>query len=306
MDGSSAQVMGIGERPVVRTHVRPRWQLGLQGPELIWALAFLTPYIATFLLFVVYPILYGLWMGSSPTLYAQLFDDPIYRDTVVNTLIYVLVGVNLRMLMALGLSGFFMRKRKWIKALLIVFVLPWAVPALPTFLSIHWMLNGDWGLIDNLIYLLFHVNAPSWLNHRWLALGADILAYVWKWLPFWTVILLAGRMAIPQDLYEAAAVDGATGWRRFTNVTFPLLANLYFVCTLLGLLFTMGDFSTVYFVSGGGPANSTQVLATLGIRDAFTMSQPRLGVAAVMTAIPVLLPLVFVLMRRVRTAAVER
>ncbi len=306
MDGSSAQVMGIGERPVVRTHVRPRWQLGLQGPELIWALAFLTPYIATFLLFVVYPILYGLWMGSSPTLYAQLFDDPIYRDTVVNTLIYVLVGVNLRMLMALGLSGFFMRKRKWIKALLIVFILPWAVPALPTFLSIHWMLNGDWGLIDNLIYLLFHVNAPSWLNHRWLALGADILAYVWKWLPFWTVILLAGRMAIPQDLYEAAAVDGATGWRRFTNVTFPLLANLYFVCTLLGLLFTMGDFSTVYFVSGGGPANSTQVLATLGIRDAFTMSQPRLGVAAVMTAIPVLLPLVFVLMRRVRTAAVER
>lgn len=306
MDGSSAQVVGIGERPVIRAHVRPRWQLGLQGSELIWALAFLTPYIATFLLFVVYPILYGLWMGSSPTLYTQLFSDQIYRETVINTLIYVLVGVNLRMLMALGLSGFFMRKRKWIKALLIVFILPWAVPALPTFLSIHWMLNGDWGLIDNLIYLVFHINAPSWLNYRWFALGADILAYVWKWLPFWTVILLAGRMAIPQDLYEAAAVDGATGWRRFTNVTFPLLANLYFVCTLLGLLFTMGDFSTVYFVSGGGPANSTQVLATLGIRDAFTMSQPRLGVAAVMTAIPVLLPLVFLLMRRVRTAAVER
>ena len=306
MDGSSAQVVGGGGHVVVRTHVRPRWRLGLQGPELVWALAFLAPYIATFLLFVVYPVLYGVWMGSSPALYAQLFSDQIYQETVVNTLIYVLVGVNLRMLMALGLSGFFMRKRAWIKGLLIVFILPWAVPALPAFLSIHWMLNGDWGLINNLVYLLFHVNAPSWLNHRWFALGADILAYVWKWLPFWTVILLAGRMAIPLDLYEAASVDGANAWRRFTNVTFPLLANLYFVCTLLGLLFTVGDFSTVYFVSGGGPANSTQVLATLGIRDAFTMSQPRLGVAAVMTAIPVLLPLVFLLMRRVRTAAVER
>ncbi len=306
MDSSSAQVVGVGQHVVASAHVRARWRLGLQGSELVWALAFLLPYIATFLVFVVYPIIYGLWMGSSPALYVDLFRDTIYQETVVNTLIYVLVGVNLRMLMALGLSGFFMRKRKWIKLLLVVFILPWAVPALPTFLSIHWMLNGDWGLINNLIYLVSHINAPSWLNSRWLALGADILAYVWKWLPFWTIILIAGRMAIPPDLYEAASVDGATGWRRFTNVTFPLLANLYFVCTLLGLLFTMGDFTTVYFVSGGGPANSTQVLATLGIRDAFSMAQPRLGVAAVMTAIPVLLPLVAVLMWRVRATAVER
>jgi len=208
--------------------------------------------------------------------------------------------------MALGLSGFFMRKRWWTKPLMMIFILPWAVPALPTFLSIHWMLNGDWGLVDNLIYALFHVNAPSWLDHRWYALGADIVAYMWKWLPFWTIILLAGRMAIPQDLYEAAAVDGANSWHRFKEVTFPLLANLYLVCTLLGILFTLGDFTTVYFVSGGGPANSTHVLATLGIRDAFTMAQPRLGVAAVLTAVPVLVPMVIWLMRRVRATEVER
>ena len=73
-------------------------------------------------------------------------------------------------------------------------------------------------------------------------------------MPFWTVILLAGRMAIPQELYEAAEVDGATGMRRFVHVTFPLLANLYLVCTLLSTIFTLGDFNTVYFVSGGGPA----------------------------------------------------
>jgi multiple sugar transport system permease protein len=292
MDGSSAQVAAIGPPVSVRRMARRRWRAGLQGPELIWALAFLAPYIVTFLLFVVYPILYGLWMGSNPALY--------------NTLIYVLVAVNVRMVMALGLSGFFMRKRWWTKPLMMIFILPWAVPALPTFLSIHWMLNGDWGLVDNLIYALFHFNAPSWLDHRWLALGADIVAYMWKWLPFWTIILVAGRMAIPQDLYEAAAVDGATGWHRFKEITFPLLANLYLVCTLLGILFTLGDFTTVYFVSGGGPANSTQVLATLGIRDAFTMSQPRLGVAAVLTAVPVLVPMVIWLMRRVRATAVER
>jgi len=306
MDGSSARVIGIGQPIVGRSVVRYAWRAGLQGPELIWALAFLVPYFATFLLFVVYPIAYGLWMGSNPALYTQLFSDPIYQETVVNTLIFVVIGVNLRMLLALGLSGFFMRREWWIKGLLMVFILPWAVPALPTFLSIHWMLNGDWGLLNNLIWDVFHVNGPSWLDQRWLALWSDVIAYVWKWLPFWTVILLAGRMAIPKDLYEAAEIDGATGLGRFAHITWPLLANLYLVSTLLGLLFTLGDFTTVYFVSGGGPANSTQVLATLGIRDAFVMSQPRLGVAAVMSAIPVLIPLVIWLMRRVRAAGVER
>ncbi len=306
MDGSSARLVGIGQPFVGRSVVRYAWRAGLQGPELIWALAFLVPYFATFLLFVVYPIAYGLWMGSNPALYTQLFSDPIYQETVVNTLIFVVIGVNLRMLLALGLSGFFMRREWWIKGLLMVFILPWAVPALPTFLSIHWMLNGDWGLLNNLIWDVFHVNGPSWLDQRWLALWSDVIAYVWKWLPFWTVILLAGRMAIPKDLYEAAEIDGATGLGRFAHITWPLLANLYLVSTLLGLLFTLGDFTTVYFVSGGGPANSTQVLATLGIRDAFVMSQPRLGVAAVMSAIPVLIPLVIWLMRRVRTAGVER
>lgn len=306
MDGSSAQLAGIAPRISLPARaVRRRWA-GLDRADFVWALAFLVPYVLTFLLFVLYPIAYGLWMGSSPALYTDLFSDPIYQETAINTLIYVVVGVNLRMLMALGLSGFFMRKRWWIKALLIVFILPWAVPALPTFLSIHWMLNGDWGLINNLIWDLFHFNAPSWLNQRWTALAADIIAYVWKWLPFWTVILLAGRMAIPQELYEAADIDGASALGRFWHVTFPLLANLYLVCTLLGMLFTMGDFSTVYFVSGGAPANSTQVLATLGVRDAYVMSEPRLGVAAVMSAIPVLVPLVTLLMRRVRAAAVDR
>ncbi len=93
-------------------------------------------------------------------------------------------------------------------------------------------------------------------------------------MPFWTVILLAGRMAIPPEIYDAAKVDGATGLRRFVHVSFPLLANLYLVCTLLSTIFTLGDFNTVTFVTGGGPANSTHVLATLGIRDAFDTRQP--------------------------------
>jgi len=284
---------------------RRAWLGGLQGSEFAWAVAFVVPYIALFLVFVVYPVLYGLWLGRNPSLYAELFEDPIYERTVLNTILYVGIGVNVKMFGALLLSGFFMRRGWWVKALLLIFILPWAVPALPTFLSIHWMLNGQWGLLNNVLWELFEIDGPGWVETtRWLALGSVIVSHIWKWMPFWTVILLAGRMAIAQELYEAAEVDGATGVRRFVHVTFPLLANIYLVCTLLSTIFTLGDFNSVFFVSGGGPALTTHVLATLGIRDAFEVARPELGVAAVMSALPLMVPLVILLMRKLRTTEV--
>ena len=287
---------------------RPRRQvrrLGLQGSEFTWAVAFVIPYVGVFLAFLAYPVVYGLWLGSDPALYAELMSEPIYQRTVVNTTLYLVIGVNLKMFGALLLSGFFMRRGWWVKGLLIIYVLPWAVPALPSFMSIHWMLNGQWGLLNNVLWNVFGVDGPGWLEtSRWLALGSVITSHIWKWMPFWTVILLAGRMAIPQELYEAAAMDGATGLKRFTYVTFPLLANLYLVCTLLSTLFTLGDFNSVYFVSGGGPALSTHVLATLGIRNAFEIARPELGVAVVMSALPLMIPLVILLMRKLHTTEV--
>ena len=307
---ADAQVLRTAEAVPLQavSPARPRRQvrrLGLQGSEFTWAVAFVVPYVGVFLAFVAYPVAYGLWLGSDPALYAELMSEPIYQRTVVNTTLYLVIGVNLKMFGALLLSGFFMRRGWWVKGLLIIYVLPWAVPALPSFMSIHWMLNGQWGLLNNVLWNVFGVDGPGWLEtSRWLALGSVITSHIWKWMPFWTVILLAGRMAIPQELYEAAAMDGATGLKRFTYVTFPLLANLYLVCTLLSTLFTLGDFNSVYFVSGGGPALSTHVLATLGIRDAFEVARPELGVAVVMSALPLMIPLVILLMRKLHTTEV--
>jgi multiple sugar transport system permease protein len=277
----------------------------LKGSEYTWALAFIVPYLGVFAAFVIYPAVYGLWLGSEPSLYSELFSDPIYQSTVVNTLLFIGIGVNVKMFLALLMSGFFMRPGWWSKVLLMIFILPWAVPALPSFISIHWMLNGEWGLLNNLLYTMFHIDGPSWLNERWTALGAVIVSHIWKWMPFWTVILLAGRMAIPSEINDAAKVDGATGIRNFIYVSFPLLANLYLICTLLSTIFTLGDFNEVYFITGGGPANMTHVLATLGVRNAFDLAQPRLGVAAVMSALPLMIPLVIILMRKLKTAEVQ-
>ncbi|HSZ92786.1 MAG TPA: sugar ABC transporter permease [Acetobacteraceae bacterium] len=303
---ASASAIGFPASSAARRVTPWRYmQGGLKGSEYTWALAFLVPYVAVFVAFVIYPAGYGLWLGSSPDLYTELFSDPIYQSTVVNTLLFIGIAVNVKMFCALLMSGFFMRRGWWVKWLLMIYVLPWAVPALPTFISIHWMLNGEWGLVNNAIYQLFNMDGPSWLNSRWLALGSAIYSHIWKWMPFWTVILLAGRMAIPQELYDAAKVDGASGWRQFVHINFPLLANLYLICTLLSTIFTLGDFNSVFFVSGGGPANSTHVLATLGIRDAFDLAKPRLGVAAVMSALPLMIPVVIVLMRKLKTAEVQ-
>ncbi len=299
------QVRPIGSRLTTAAIGRPTRRRGLYGSERIWAVAFALPYALIFVAFVVYPIAYGLWMGSDPKLYRQLFDDPRYLTAVINTIVYVGIGVNLKMALAFLLSGFFMRKGWWAKAVLVIFILPWATPALPAYMSIHWFMNGQWGMLNNVLYLLTGIDGPVYLNEHWTGLAANIGAYIWKNLPFWTVILLSGRMAIPQELYEAAAVDGASGMHRFKHVTLPLMANLYIVCVLLDTVFALGDFNATNFVSGGGPAMSTEVLATLGIRYAYTVSLPRLGVAEVMTALPVLIPLIFILMRKLRMSEVQ-
>jgi multiple sugar transport system permease protein len=296
---SAQQVLAAG--PPAAGRRRRGWRGPLQRAELAWAIAFVVPYAAVLLGFVVYPVGYALWMAGRPSLYAELVSDPLYLRAVVNTLLFAGVGVNVKMFLALLLSGFFLHRRWWIRPLLAVFVLPWLIAAAQACVSFHWMLIGELGLVDRVLSELFDIDGPIWFNNRWLASGSNIVVYTWKWLPFWTVIFLAARMTIPRDLYDAATVDGATGIRRFIHVTFPLMANLYLICTLLATLWALGDFTTVHLVSGGAPAHSSEVLATLGFRYAFATAQPALGVAVVMSALPLVIPIVIVMMRRLQT-----
>src|SRR6516165_8277490 len=301
---STRQVLAAGPR-MFKGRRRHPGHHHLRGSDFAWAIAFVVPYAAVFVAFVIYPFGYALWMASKPSLYADLIADRSYLPALVNTLLFVGLGVNVKMFLALLLSGFFMRRRWWIKALLAVYVLPWALAATQACISFHWMLIGEQGLVDGLLSALFGIDGPIWFNHRCLALGSNIVAYIWKWMPFWTLVFLAARMRIPRDIYDSAEVDGAIGVRRFVHVTFPLLANLYLVCTLLSTLWTLGDFTTVFIVSGGGPGGYSNVLATLRFHYGFDTARPALGVAAVMSALPVLIPIVIVLMRRFHASEVR-
>jgi multiple sugar transport system permease protein len=271
----------------------------------VWTLAFILPYLGVLLAFVLVPLGYALWMGGSPSLYAALWSDPIYTRTLVNTLVFVGLSVNVKMILALLLSGFFMRRRRWIKGLLVIFMLPWVMSAIPAFISFHWMLVSEQGFINSFLRQAVGVEGPLWLSNPRLALGANIVAYIWKWLPFWTLVLLAARMAIPPDIYEAAQVDGAGGIRQFMDITLPLIANVYFVSTLLSVIWTIGDFTIVFLVSGGGPFHLTEVVATLANRYWFDYGQPELGVAAVISVLPLLIPIGVMLMRSVHARGVQ-
>ncbi len=284
---------------------RPPWRLRLQGSETAWAIAFIVPYAAVFTAFVVYPVAFGLWMGSQPSLYTTLLSDPKYLTTAVNTLLFVGIGVNVKMFLAFLLSGFFVIRSWWVRLLLAIYLIPWALPAMVVFTSIHFMLVTQWGLLDSLWRAITGHDGPLFLTHQWVAMGANVVAYIWKWMPFWTLVFVAARLAIPQEIYEAAAIDGAAGIRRLIYVTLPLLANVYLVSTLLSTVWTLGDFPTVYFVTSGAPGMTTNVLATYGFHEAFDFGYPNLGVAAMMSALPVLIPVVILLMRRVRATGVQ-
>jgi multiple sugar transport system permease protein len=287
-----ANVPALPERAVQARPRRPRltpWQA--------WGLILITPYVVVFVAFVLYPVGYGLWLARHPASYVKLFDDPIFARTVVNTLIFLVVGINLKMMLALFLSGFFVHPQRWIRWLSLLFILPWAVPSIPTILSLRFMLNPEWGLINSLIFRFTQADGPNWLQQPTLGLSLAILTHIWKSLPFWTLILVAGRLAIPAEQYEAAAVDGASGWQKFRFITWPSLQTLYITSTLLSTIWTLGDFNSVYLLTGGGPADLTHVMATLGLRY-LRLDQVDLSMATIVSALPLVLPLVYFMMKR--------
>ena len=275
----------------------PRSRFAFKSSWQTWGALLIAPYVLVFLVFVLYPVTYGLWLARHPASYATLFDDPVFTRTVVNTLIFLVVGVNLKFVLALFLSGFFVHERLWIRWLSVIFIIPWAVPSIPTIFSIRFMLNPEWGLINSTIFRLFGVDGPNWLNEPSLALGMAMVTHIWKALPFWTLILMAGRLAIPKELYEASSVDGASAWQKFRFVTWPSIRTLYLTSTLLSIIWTLGDFNSVYLLTGGGPADLTHVLATLGIRY-IRLDQVDQAMATIVVALPFMLPLVWFMMQR--------
>src|SRR5260370_40688186 len=164
------------------------------------------------------------------------------------------------------------------------------------------MFNPDWGIVNWFYFIFTGQDGSNGLNDLTLGLSMAMLVLIWKSLPFWTLILIAGRLAIPREQYEAASVDGATAWQKFKYVTWPSLRTLYLTSTILSMIWTLGDFNSVYLLTGGGPADLTHVLSTLGIRY-IRLDQVDQAMATIVVALPFVLPLVYFMMKRLSADA---
>jgi multiple sugar transport system permease protein len=278
----------------VVSHRRERW-----GKKTILGLAFCSPLILVFLVLVITPMLYEIYLGLDRTIYPAIFSDPIFIQTLWNTVIFVGVAVNVKMFLALVVSALFAADHWAVRILSGIFLLPWAIPSLPGILAFRWMLNGQWGIVNKILNDLGFAGYP-WLVRRPSALAAAIVYHIWKYLPFWTLMFVAGRRSIPKDLYEASDIDGAQPLQKFRFITFPMLRNLYLICSLLSMVFTLGDFVIIKIMTGGAPGDSTHVLATLAYRYTFQMGKLDWGVGTFITALPVTLLFIFILIRSVK------
>ncbi|MFH1809570.1 MAG: extracellular solute-binding protein [Pseudomonadota bacterium] len=178
--------------------------------------------------------------------------------TTVNVTLHLVIGVSLAML----LNRPSLRGRTLYRVL---FVVPWAVPNYITALIWKGMFHSDFGAVNTLL----GIQGFSWMNQTWSAFAANVVTNTWLGFPFMMVITLGALQSIPTDLYEAADLDGATRWQRFTRITVPLLKPALAPAVLLGVVWTFNMFNIIYLVSGGAPNGSTDILITEAFRWAF-------------------------------------
>jgi multiple sugar transport system permease protein len=179
------------------------------------------------------------------------------------------------------------------------FFFPFTLSVVTVGLIWLWLLDPVVGPFN---YYLKTAGVPvwSWLADPSTAMWAIILTTVWWVTGYYLVIYLAGLQDIPPELYEAAAIDGASGLQRFRFITCPMLKGIYLISSLLSMVFTIGDFTNVWLLTGGAPGDSTHVLATLAYRYTFLMGKIDWGVGVFATALPVTLLFIFILIRKIR------
>jgi arabinogalactan oligomer/maltooligosaccharide transport system permease protein len=191
--------------------------------------------------------------------------------TVVNVLLHVAIGL----VLGVAISRPFMRLRAVYRVLLI---LPWAVPSYVTALAWKGMFHRQFGAVNALLQALGG-ESVSWFSHFSTAFAANVATNVWLGFPFMMVVTMGALTSIPQDVLEAAEVDGASRWQRFRRVTLPLLGPVLLPAVILGAVWTFNMFNVVFLVSGGEPDGATDILVSEAYRWAFTRDR-QFGYAA--------------------------
>jgi multiple sugar transport system permease protein len=237
--------------------------------------------------------------------FASILESPSFRKALRNSFIFTFASQLLTLLGSLTLALLLDRQfrgRWWVRFLVL---LPWVAPISIGAIGWKWMLDSiysviSWTLIA--LHLVKPFDAPMWLGEPELAMLCVILVHSWRLLPFSTVIILAGLTAIPKDIPEAAAIDGAGFWRVLFQITLPMLRPILNVALLFGIVFTFTDMTVVYLLTQGGPFDSTQVLPSLAFSTGILGGDLAAGAAIALFIVPLLLIIAFAMLRAAHSA----
>ena len=254
--------------------------------DLMVRCAFVLPAALYMLAFFGYPIVKNLVMsfqaydfstffnGRAPFIgldnYAATLTDPIFLRALGNTGLFTLGSLAGQFVLGLALALYFRRRFPLSGLLRSLLLLPWLLPMIVSAAVWRWILEQDNGALNRFLEGLGLISDPiPWLNSCDTALVAVILVNIWLGIPFNVVLLHSGLQAIPEEVYEAGALDGATGARSFAHLTLPLLRPVVSVVLLLGVIYTIKVLDLIIGLTGGGPANATQTLATRSYEMSF-------------------------------------
>jgi multiple sugar transport system permease protein len=239
--------------------------------------------------------------------FRAIIQTPLFQQSLKNTLIFTFISQALVLVLAKVLALALLKsfKGKWLVRLLIL--LPWVAPISLGTIGWLWMLDSIYSIFNWTFRALgiFGPNTwPIWLGTPTLAMSSVIAVHVWRQLPLATVILIAGLSSIPQDLHDAAAVDGAGFWRQLFQITIPLVLPIMTVAVLFGMVFTFTDMIVIFVLTRGGPYDTTQVLASLAFFTGIMGGDLAEGAAISLFLFPVLVTAAFVFLRVARRAEV--
>ncbi|MGN6585778.1 MAG: carbohydrate ABC transporter permease [Rhizobiaceae bacterium] len=268
----------------------------------VLGLIFLLPAAAFLLIFLTYPLGLGVWLGFTDTQigragsfvgldnYRYLISDSVFRLVVFNTILYTVVASVIKFALGLWLALILNEKLPFKAFFRAIILLPWVVPTVLSAIAFWWIYDAQFSIISySLIHLGLIDHPINFLGDPTLARASVIAANIWRGSPVVAITLLAGLQTISPSLYEAATLDGASGWQRFRHVTLPMLTPIIAVVMTFSVIFTFTDFQLIYVLTRGGPVNATHLLATLSFQRAIPGGHLGEGAAIAISMIPFLL-----------------
>ena len=296
---------------------RPRFGLRLGewlNREGVLGPLFVTPALLLLLVLVAYPFCMALYFSLSDAFigrpsqfvgirnFVNLWESDAFRQTFQNAFVFTGIAIAVKLVLGVTLA-LLLNQQLWFKRLIRgAVLLPWVIPTALSTLGWWWMFNSMYSVVNWTGIALDFMDppGPNWLGQKYYAMAAVIVVNIWRGLPFFAITILAGLLAIPKELYEAAEADGAGPVRRFWYITLPLLKPVLGIVILFSTIFTFSEFNIVYVLTHGGPINSTHLFATLARQVGLETGRIGEGAAISLYLFPVLVFVVWAQLKSVR------